>query len=80
MRLVVLMLMMSVLTFMTMMMIRIMIQMMIPTMIVMMILMIMLMKMLTTVGAVISILPKFPAATVNIFCANGFKLISAVWL
>ena len=45
---------------------------MIPMMILTMRLM-MLMMMLMTVGAGTCILPKFPAAAVNIFCANGFK-------
>ena len=67
----VLMLMMSVLTFMTMMMILIMILMMMLTMILMMILMMMLMMILMTVGAGTCSLPKFLAAAVNIFCANG---------
>ena len=68
MRLMVLMLMMSVLPFMTMM---------ILTMILMRILMIKLMMILLTVGEGTCILPKFPAAAVNIFCANGFKKNSA---
>ena len=58
------------LTFMTMM-ILIMILMMILTIILMMILMMMLMMILMMVGAGTCILPKFPAAAVNIFCANG---------
>ena len=70
MRLMVLKLMMSVLTFMTMMMILIMILMMILTMILIMILMMMLMMILMMVGEGTCILPKFPAAAVNIFCAN----------
>ena len=65
----VLMLMMSVLTYMAMM-ILIMILMMILTMI-LMILMMMLMMILMMVGAGTCILPKFPAAAVNIFCANS---------
>ena len=47
-----------------------MILMMILTMILMMILMMMLMMILMMVGAGTCILPKFPAAAVNIFCAN----------
>ena len=64
------MLMMSVLTFITMM-TRFMIQMMMLTTVLMMIGMMMLMMILMAVCAGTCSLPKFPAAAVNIFCANG---------
>ena len=57
-------------TFMTMMKL-IMILMMILTMTLMTVIMIALMMILMTVGAGTCILPKFLAAAVNIFCANG---------
>ena len=43
----------------------------IPTMILMMILMMILIMIMMMVGAGTCILSKFPAAAVNIFCANG---------
>ena len=61
----------NVLTFVTMM-ILIMRLMMILIMILMIMLMMMLMMILMTVGAGNCILPKFPAAAVNIVCANGY--------